>query len=421
MSQLRHPNIVRLYETITSPQLYCLIMEYVPGRDLLTLVRGQKGGRLKEGVARRFVRQLVSALHHMHEHGIVHRDLKMENIMMDKQRENVKIIDFGLSNQCGPEELFKTHCGSPEYAAPELYVAGRDYGPEVDIWSLGVIMFAMVTGKLPFTTPHSENRRQHLLLQIKKGLKGVHDKEMAHLTDDCKDMLHGCIEPTPEDRLPLLDIERHAWITCEGQEPFCPFQTPPQDLDLRAEVIEDMALRLKVKPDKIQDVVLENKLDDVSAIFNILMEERLIKRGVWTGEHTRPPTPQTPTPADSARSRTGSRAGSRSSSARPGSAYADSSDGVRTPTVVTMVQPSMKSPDRKNKKIIDFELDVVEEEQTSWAQRTGLPPPCAKKSRPLGNATTANRVKAQTSYRMSTPGTGLSTPTKNTFTRTQTF
>eukprot|EP00057_Strongylocentrotus_purpuratus_P013216 XP_011667690.1 PREDICTED: hormonally up-regulated neu tumor-associated kinase [Strongylocentrotus purpuratus] len=188
MSQLRHPNIVRLYETITSPQLYCLIMEYVPGRDLLTLVRGQKGGRLKEGVARRFVRQLVSALHHMHEHGIVHRDLKMENIMMDKQRENVKIIDFGLSNQCGPEELFKTHCGSPEYAAPELYVAGRDYGPEVDIWSLGVIMFAMVTGKLPFTTPHSENRRQHLLLQIKKGLKGVHDKEMAHLTDDCKDI-----------------------------------------------------------------------------------------------------------------------------------------------------------------------------------------------------------------------------------------
>lgn len=84
-----------------------------------------------------------------------------------------------------------------------------------------------------------------------------------------------------------------------------------------------MALRLKVKPDKIQDVVLENKLDDVSAIFNILMEEHLIKRGVWTGEHTRPPTPQTPTtPTDSARPRTGSRAGSRSSSARPGSAYA---------------------------------------------------------------------------------------------------
>ncbi|XP_041484068.1 MAP/microtubule affinity-regulating kinase 4-like isoform X2 [Lytechinus variegatus] len=383
MSQLRHPNIVRLYETITSPQLYCLVMEYVPGGDLLTLVRGQQGGRLKEGVARRFIRQLVSALHHMHEQGIVHRDLKMENIMMDKKRENVKIIDFGLSNQCGPDELFKTHCGSPEYAAPELYIAGRDYGPEVDIWSLGVNMFAMVTGKLPFTTPHSENRRQHLLLQIRKGLKGVHDKEMAHLTDDCKDMLHGCIEPVPEDRLPILDIEHHAWITCEGQEPFCPFQAPVQDLKLRAEVIEEMAIRLKVQPEKIQDVVQENKLDDVSAIFNILLEEHLIKQGLWRGDHTRPPTS-----SESVQTRTGRRDSSRASSTRPGSAYADSIEGVRTPSVVTMVRPSLKSPERMQR---------------------DLPPPWAKKTRPLGNATTANRVKARTSYRANTPGTDLPT------------
>nr|XP_054771863.1 uncharacterized protein LOC129279831 [Lytechinus pictus] len=290
----------------------------------------------------------------------------MENIMMDKKRDNVKLIDFGLSNQCGPDELFKTHCGSPEYAAPELYIAGRDYGPEVDIWSLGVNMFAMVTGKLPFTTPHSENRRQYLLLQIRKGLKGVHDKEMAHLTDDCKDMLHGCIEPVPEDRLPILDIENHAWITCEGQEPFCPFQAPAQDLKLRAEVIDEMAIRLKVKPEKIQDVVQENKLDDVSAIFNILLEEHIIKQGFWSGDHTRPPTP-----SESVQTRTGRRDSSRASSTRPGSAYTDSKEGVRTPSVVTMVRPSLKSPERKNKKVVDFELDVVEQEPTSWAERTG--------------------------------------------------
>ncbi|XP_072170246.1 uncharacterized protein [Diadema setosum] len=405
MSQLQHPNIARLYETIASSSLYCLVMEFVPGGDLLQFVRGQTGGKLKEGIARKFVRQLVSALHHMHQLGIVHRDLKMENIMLDHKHETVKIIDFGLSNQCDPDELYKTHCGSPEYAAPELYIAGRDYGPEVDIWSLGVCMFAMVTGKLPFTTPYSENRRQHLLRQIRKGLLEVHDKEMEHLTDDCKDLLRRCIDPVPEDRSPLLDIETHSWITSEGQEQFTPFRGLSQDLTLRAQVIEDMAVRLKVSPDQIQDVVREDRLDNISAIFNILLDQELAEQGLWDGDHTRqPPDPDVTLPASARRSKD-ERTPSRTADHRPNSAYSDTTEGARTPTIVSMVRPSMKSPEKKKPETVDFELDVVEKVDDSSSDRTGVkptfPPAWAKKSRQLGNATTVNRVKARASKKSS--------------------
>nr|XP_046493020.1 hormonally up-regulated neu tumor-associated kinase homolog [Neodiprion pinetum] len=137
LSKLRHPNIVRLYETIQCGSVYYLVIELATGGDLSTHIKNQPLCRLDEKTAKGYGRQLVSALEHMHSRGIVHRDLKMENIMLqDPWKERIKIVDFGLSNMYTGESLLKTHCGSPEYAAPELFVVGKRYGPEVDLWSL---------------------------------------------------------------------------------------------------------------------------------------------------------------------------------------------------------------------------------------------------------------------------------------------
>ncbi|ESP05363.1 hypothetical protein LOTGIDRAFT_52541, partial [Lottia gigantea] len=150
LGQLNHPNIIRLYETMKATTLYCLVMEYAQSRDILTFLKSHKEHRLSEDKARPYIRQLVSAVHYLHERGVCHRDLKMENIMLDAKKKNIRIVDFGLSNTYTMDELMKTHCGSPEYAAPELFAAGEKYGPEVDIWAMGIILYAMLVGKLPF-------------------------------------------------------------------------------------------------------------------------------------------------------------------------------------------------------------------------------------------------------------------------------
>ncbi|KAK3611956.1 hypothetical protein CHS0354_011614 [Potamilus streckersoni] len=165
------------------------------------------------------------------------RDLKMENILLDEKRKHIKLIDFGLSNTYGRDELMKTHCGSLEYAAPELLAATERYGPEIDIWSIGIVLYAMVVGTLPFITHYTDQyRRQKLLQQIEKGLVETHEKEMAHLSQDCIDLLKKMLEPAPELRLPLMDIEIHPWVTNFNKMPFYPFQHLTKDKTLTSQV-----------------------------------------------------------------------------------------------------------------------------------------------------------------------------------------
>lgn len=136
LSRLNHPGIVALFEVFETRNHYCIALEF-GGENLCDYVRAQKRGRLDEITARLIGRQLTSAVRHIHEHGIVHRDLKLENILVDTASKKVKITDFGLSNEFDRQNLLTTHCGSPEYAAPELH-QGKTYGFEVDIWALYV-------------------------------------------------------------------------------------------------------------------------------------------------------------------------------------------------------------------------------------------------------------------------------------------
>ena len=144
---IRHPYIIQLFEIIETPKQLFLIMEYVSGGELFDFI--VKKQKLTEQESCKYFQQIICGVEYLHELGIVHRDLKPENLLLDYQN-NLKLVDFGLSNTYKQGETLKTACGSPCYAAPEM-IEGKSYlGSRVDIWSTGVILFAMVAGYLPF-------------------------------------------------------------------------------------------------------------------------------------------------------------------------------------------------------------------------------------------------------------------------------
>lgn len=133
LARLNHPGVISLFEVMQTRNHYCIVLEF-GGDNLCDFVHAQKRGRLDEVTARGISRQLVSAVSYIHESGVVHRDIKLENILVNKATKKVKLTDFGLSNAFDKKSLLTTHCGSPEYAAPELHL-GQSYGFEVDIWA----------------------------------------------------------------------------------------------------------------------------------------------------------------------------------------------------------------------------------------------------------------------------------------------
>uniref|UniRef100_A0A0D6QS72 non-specific serine/threonine protein kinase n=1 Tax=Araucaria cunninghamii TaxID=56994 RepID=A0A0D6QS72_ARACU len=149
-----HPHIIRLYEVIESPSDIFVVMEYVKSGELFDYI--VEKGRLQEDEARCFFQQIISGVEYCHRNMVVHRDLKPENLLLDSKC-NVKIADFGLSNVMRDGHFLKTSCGSPNYAAPEV-ISGKLYaGPEVDVWSCGVILYALLCGSLPFDDENIPN------------------------------------------------------------------------------------------------------------------------------------------------------------------------------------------------------------------------------------------------------------------------
>ena len=171
LKRLAHEHVIRLFDVVDSPKIVYVVMEYADGGSLLDYVRRRK--KLAEPEAARFFHQMCRGLDYCHGNGVVHRDVKLENVLLDAG-ENVKLIDFGLSAVlAGDGKKLKVHCGSPSYAAPEI-VARRAYdGPPVDVWSSGVVLFAMVAGYLPFHA-HGGNK-QELCAKIQRGAFTVPD------------------------------------------------------------------------------------------------------------------------------------------------------------------------------------------------------------------------------------------------------
>ena len=159
---VNHPYICGMRDVLKTHHHWYMVFEYVNGGQMLDYIISH--GRLKEKQARKFGRQIASALDYCHRNSIVHRDLKIENILISKTGD-IKIIDFGLSNLFSPRSILKTFCGSLYFAAPELLNAKQYTGPEVDVWSFGIVLYVLVCGKVPF----DDQSMPQLHAKIKKG------------------------------------------------------------------------------------------------------------------------------------------------------------------------------------------------------------------------------------------------------------
>ncbi|CAK4468231.1 unnamed protein product [Aphanomyces euteiches] len=199
-----HSNVIQLYQVIDTSEAIYLVMEYIDGGEMFEYI--VKHHRIREKEAVYMFLQIVEALDYLHQNDVTHRDLKPENLLLQSSNGSVivvKVVDFGLSNTHDNGRLLQTACGSPCYAAPEM-IEGRLYiGPKADIWSLGVVLFAMVCGNLPF-----EDNNTSVL--YKKILSGQY-KAPNYISPAVQDLIRRILETDPDKRYTLADIRNHAW------------------------------------------------------------------------------------------------------------------------------------------------------------------------------------------------------------------
>ncbi|AEO69993.1 uncharacterized protein THITE_2120775 [Thermothielavioides terrestris NRRL 8126] len=243
LQQLTHPNIVKLHKMEESERHYGIVLEYASGGELFDYILNHR--YLKDNTARRLFAQLVSGVGYLHKKGIVHRDLKLENLLLDRNR-NIIITDFGFANTFDPNEelteeeemnltdrefvkrmgldkvkpngsrkgdLMQTSCGSPCYAAPELVVSDSLYtGRKVDVWSCGVILYAMLAGYLPFDDDPANPEGDNINL-LYKYIVNTPLTFPEYVTPHARDLLRRILVPNPRKRADLFEVARHSWLS----------------------------------------------------------------------------------------------------------------------------------------------------------------------------------------------------------------
>ncbi|UJR30790.1 hypothetical protein I4U23_018309 [Adineta vaga] len=259
MKGLDHPNIVKLFEVIETEKTLYLVMEYASGGEVFDYLVAH--GRMKEKEARSKFRQIVSAVQYLHQKHIVHRDLKAENLLLDAEL-NIKIADFGFSNEFTPGNKLDTFCGSPPYAAPELFQGKKYDGPEVDVWSLGVILYTLVSGSLPFDGQNLKELRERVL-------RGKY-RIPFYMSTDCETLLKKFLVLNPTRRSPLEAIMKDKWMNIYYEnDDLKPYEEPMQDFNDNYR-IENMLRDGSYTREQILDSLTSRKYDDIMAFYLLL-------------------------------------------------------------------------------------------------------------------------------------------------------
>jgi len=258
MKTLDHPNIVKLYQVIETEKTLYLVMEYASGGEVFDYL--VLHGRMKEKEARAKFRQIVSAVQYCHQKKIIHRDLKAENLLLDSEM-NIKIADFGFSNEFVPGNKLDTFCGSPPYAAPELFQGKKYDGPEVDVWSLGVILYTLVSGSLPFDGSTLRELRERVL----RGKYSI----PFYMSTDCENLLKKFLVLNPTRRASLEVIMKDKWMNMGYEEDeLKPYIEPVQDWadSKRIDILQTMGYAASV----VEESLKQQKFDDCYASYLLL-------------------------------------------------------------------------------------------------------------------------------------------------------
>lgn len=285
---LRHPHIIKLYTVITTPNEIIMVLEYA-GKELFDYIVTH--GKLAENQGRKFFQQIVCAVEYCHRHKIVHRDLKPENLLLDDQL-NVKIADFGLSNIMTDGNFLKTSCGSPNYAAPEV-ISGKLYaGPEVDVWSCGVILYVLLCGRLPFDDEYIPA----LFKKIAQGNYSVPN----YLSQGAVRLIKRMLQVNPVNRISIQEIRQDPWFTKDLAEYLQPpveefidtgvdpnKAIDPQAMDktqpvalqekLHTTVVSKLGKTMGYAPDDVQEALSKNEPSAIKDAYLIVRENQLMR------------------------------------------------------------------------------------------------------------------------------------------------
>ncbi|KAM7315336.1 serine/threonine-protein kinase SIK3 [Ixodes scapularis] len=271
MKLLHHPHIIRLYQVMETDKMIYLVTEYADRGEIFDHLVAS--GPMPEDMARQKFMQIVSAVHYCHERHVVHRDLKAENLLLDSEM-NIKIADFGFSNHFEPGKKLSTWCGSPPYAAPELFEGKQYDGPKADIWSMGVVLYVLVCGALPFDGKTLQSLRTSVL----SGKFRV----PYFMTTECEQLIRQMLVVDPEKRWTVRQVVQHKWMR-QGA-PYPEFErlmercgkAPSASEDgemVDAIVLQHMLQLPHITREQIEQSVQEKRFDHYSAIYHLLYDK----------------------------------------------------------------------------------------------------------------------------------------------------
>lgn len=212
LQSLDHPNIIKLLDIFSEKVWIYLVMEYVPGGELFDRIVQKKS--YNESEARDISRVMCQAMEYCHENHVCHRDLKPDNILLVSRQNdtNIKIVDFGFAKKAIKSNSLSTQCGTPAYIAPEI-IYGVPYGTEVDMWSLGVVMYILLSGYPPF---HASNHKD-LFELIKRGMYKFHDDHWSKISNEAKDLVSDMLQVDPKKRVTAHKALYSKWMKQDAE------------------------------------------------------------------------------------------------------------------------------------------------------------------------------------------------------------
>ena len=267
LKKLRHKNIVQLYDIMESKHNLYFVMEYCKNGELFDYIVSKK--RLKETEACCFFQQIINGVEYLHNQGIIHRDLKPENLLLD-DKNHIKISDFGLSTFFSKNNYLQTACGTPSYAPPEM-LEGHEYnGEATDVWSCGIILYAMLCGTLPY----SESTEEIIVKKIK-----THDYVIPnYLSKDAKDLLNHILIINPKERYNIKQIQSHPWFNLVKAH-MVPGINLEEDIIPVDEKILDMVKNYGFDPVECKDLLLKNKFCSLTTIYYLCLKKYMRGNG----------------------------------------------------------------------------------------------------------------------------------------------